>query len=246
MSKMTFGTRAPSANIKLTGAKKGLMYSIYRTAGPTCPETCGFLGTCYAFNGNVAIHSRRSASMECNITEYIKALPQGAIVRHLVSGDLMLNGNVDYEYIEEALQGHRSRPDVRGYGYTHAWRLLDPKVINALPNFTINASCENSAEVSEALAAGWDAVLVVDHDTPKITATSEFVVNVCPEQMSHESENTKSINCASCMLCARHNRMKRDIPSVVGFRAHGNIKAIESALSTKKQLPVVKEVALVN
>lgn len=145
-----------------------------------------------------------------------KTLPHGAMVRHLVSGDLFYNDEPDSKHIEAIRRAHKRHPHVRGWGYTHGWRRLDADTLN-LPNLTFNASCETIADVEQALEQGWPATLVVPEDHPKVVKHDKFTVVVCPNQ-------TIGITCDRCRLCLKKDRKLRGKPMVVGFRAHGSRK----------------------
>lgn len=134
----------------------------------------------------------------------------------MVSGDLFEGDQPDLEAVEELREAHQARPDVRGWGYTHGWRRLDPYRLN-LPNLTYNASCETPEQVRQALAAGWPAVLVVPSDHPKRLTYEGFEAVVCPNQ-------TTGVTCDRCGLCAKRERSRSGRPLVVAFRAHGSRK----------------------
>lgn len=159
------------------------------------------------------MHQKRAVGVGVSLQAAFARLPKGALVRHMVSGDLFQGDQPDLEAVEELRQAHRSRPDVRGWGYTHGWRRLDPYRLN-LDNLTYNASCETPAEVRQALSAGWPAVLVVPADHPKRRSYEGFEVAVCPNQ-------TVGITCDRCGLCAKRERSLGGRPLVVAFRAHG-------------------------
>lgn len=222
MAITTLFSKHPSQNAKLSGKKRGAMWSTYRPVTKTlaadgtpldgtCPKDCPLLTKCYANFSFTNIIQKKALERADNLIERIKALPIGATIRHLVSGDFGQNDKLD-DYLDEAIAGHKARPDILGFSYTHHWRNFKAKRFNKVKNLVINASCETDADVRKALKAGWPAVQVVPIDTPDKVEKDGFRLVVCPAQ-------TKNISCADCMLCARPNRA-----AVIGFRAHGNNK----------------------
>jgi hypothetical protein len=195
--------------------KLGYAYRTYRPVGLTCPSECPFLNNgCYAQSGPSAIHQARAKDQERSLTTEFRRLPRGALIRHMVSGDLFENDQVDREVVDEIKKAHRSRPDVQGWGYTHGWRRLNAASLN-LSNLTYNASCERPQDVQLALQAGWPAVMVVPSEHPKRKDYGDFTAVVCPNQ-------TVGITCDRCGLCAKRDRRVGGKPLVVAFRAHGS------------------------
>lgn len=189
----------------------------YRQVGPTCPNECEHLKTkaCYALYGFVNIHSNKSQYHETDaerLENYLLNLPEGQKVRHHVSGDFMKPGNeVDEEYVNAMVRAHHERPDLKGWGYTHAWQQLDSKKLNSAESLAVNASCDSTEEITEAIEQGWPATTVVSEDCEGDLIDGQRVV-VCPQQ-------THDIPCSECMLCFRKKRQ-----CVVGFRVHGTGK----------------------
>lgn len=206
---------SPSTNRKLSGTRGAKIFATYREVGATCPASCPLLNAgCYAQGGHTALHARRGsydARDGARFVEWVASLPVGAIVRLHVSGDVMMPGDdgatiVDGAYLDALCQGARARPDVKVYGYTHAWREIDRDAVNMPANLTLNASCDTPADVADARAAGWQTTTVVPSDT-SWRRNGDTVV--CPEQ-------TSGIPCAECKLCMRAR------PVTVAFRAHGS------------------------
>lgn len=181
----------------------------------SCPHECPLLpwGACYALGGHTAITARRARTATFNLFRWLLSLPRGAFVRHLVSGDLFLRDAPDESYIAAMHRGHRARPDLRGWAYTHGWRRLIAAAVNR-PGVTVNASCETLADARAALAAGWPVVRVVDADTPQLVDNGDHWQRVCPFI-------THGVTCDRCMLCARPARAFRGLPLVVAFRPEG-------------------------
>lgn len=141
-------------------------------------------------------------------------MPKGALVRHLVSGDLFKDDQPDLEAVAEIREAHRRNPHAQGWGYTHGWVRLSSEALN-LPNLTFNASCDTPEQVREALSRGWPAVTVLPEDAPVKADRGDYVTVVCPQQLYEH------VTCQTCRLCLRKERTYRGKPVVVAFRAHG-------------------------
>lgn len=211
-------TKNPSTNSKLGWG----VWATYREVGKTCPPTCKALksGACYALYGNVGRHQRRSAQDEADgdaLKRWLSDLPRRALVRHHVSGDVFDNREglvgVDWVYVMKMVEGHQENPQIKGWGYTHAWRQIeDPALIN-VGNLTVNASCDSVDEADEAFAAGWPTTVVVPEDAERFVTPLGVTVTICPAQLDAE------VKCSHCMLCHRGERNQ-----IVGFRLHGTGK----------------------
>jgi hypothetical protein len=202
---------------KTSNAKTGPMAATYRTAD-TCPTSCPLRDAgCYARGRIFGIPARLGAEDGGEYSE-VRALARnlrlGAMVRANVSGD-MLNeaGRPDFPYAAALSHVATERPDVAVYGYTHAWRSLDPEIA---PGVALNASCESPEEIIAAAAAGWPTVTTAtDASDPIIGQTiAGRRVIVCPAQ------TRDGVTCATCGLCARPARR-----STVAFLVHGSGKA---------------------
>lgn len=214
-------TKRHTLDLKVNGvSRRKDVFATYRPVGPTCPASCPFLNQCYATEGRTNLAQVRSAPNSVDFLERFALLPEGAIVRHHVSGDVyQKDGRVDAGYCAEVRAAHESRPDVRGINYTHGWRDMDPAILNTAGLVT-NASCESPAEALEALKAGWDVVLVMPRGTGNNVPIGDRAIGIqCPAQ-----RNEGRVDCAKCMLCARSGRksMGRDI--IVLFEEHSNVK----------------------
>jgi len=217
----TLCVKKQTENRKL-GRSRTFMGATYRPVGTTCPPRCPYLQAgnkgCYAMMGRVKLISREAEARNDSVRDYVAKARPGAVIRHLVSGDLFLNGRPDNDYINAMLDGHRDRPDVTGWAYTHGWTDLDPGRLNALPNLTVNASCDTVDEAREAFKAGWPVALTVGPDHPKgLTDFGDFLGLLCPAQATHER-----VTCASCKLCGKADRKLMGKPYAILFRWHSN------------------------
>ena len=203
-------TKSPSQNAKLVGDRRGIpFYATYREVGATCPSDCPLLGNgCYAEHGHVAMQQRGRHSNDDGaiFLRELDRLPEGAIVRLHVSGDVMLSDEVDERYLDALIEGAKRRPDVTMFGYTHAWRRIDRQRFDFPANLALNASCDTPADVDEAAARGWPTTTVVPSDT---AWKRQGATVVCPQQ-------TVGLSCYDCRLC-----MNAERPLAVAFKAHG-------------------------
>jgi len=210
-----------SQNKKLGGG----VFATYRKVGGggpdggTCPSTCSHLaaGSCYAMFGNVARLAKRSDAEEPDgeaLMAWMGALPRNALIRHHVSGDVCLDGVIDRSYVRSMNHAHIENPSIKGWGYTHAWRELNPLDFSA-NGLTINASCDNAEDLDDALEAGWKAVVTVGETQEAswrvVTPGGRSIVVVkCP------ADYDAGVSCSNCQLC-----IKRRPDRVIAFEVHG-------------------------
>lgn len=220
-----------SGNKKLSG--KTPIASTQRSSN-SCPTSCvfnveqedgTFKSRCYAASGpggGVFSLVNRSGTSDTKhqLGRIAEQAFRNSVVRHLVSGD------VDPEYIEVANWLHQVRPDLTGYGYTHKWResWLTP---DSAEGWVLNASCETEADVQEALAQGWQAVIESPSEDSWAGRRLEGRrVVQCPAQKSD------AIKCSDCMLC-RTNSSTRPI---VEFILHGgSLKSNSNMLTSVRK-----------
>jgi hypothetical protein len=203
-------TKNRSTNPKLVGERRDIdFFATYRAVGPTCPPDCPLLGNgCYAQNGKVSWQAKDRYSEDDGAVflRELGRLPQGAIVRLHVSGDVMLDGELDTAYLQALIDGAAARPDLLFFGYTHAWRHIDRERWVFPPNLVINASCDSEDDAHTARAWGWDVTTVVPSDTAWRRSGDTVI---CPNQ-------TVGLSCYECKLC-----MQPDRKLSVAFKAHG-------------------------
>jgi hypothetical protein len=211
--------------------KLGNVARTYRPVGNTCPSACSLLNRgCYAQLGRTNFQQEKAKQRHDSLTQHLRLLPKGTLVRHLVSGDLFHNDQPDPEVIRELTTAHKQAPHVQGWGYTHGWKQLQPTTLN-LKNLTFNASCESPQETQEALQAGWPVVAVVPENHPKLRVHPTHATVVCPEQYN------KQVTCQTCQLCLKPNRKYRNLPLVVGFRTHSNKRRSLNEAITQRYQP---------
>lgn len=218
------------------------------TARGSCPDSCALRGAgCFAEFGNTRAHWQKVPDVGLSWGEFVgrvASLPVGTLWRHNEAGDLPGPGDaIDVAALRMLVVANRGR---RGFTFTHKpiinrhsslprlpfiptnqerelWAKSNREAIAAAVRggFTINLSADSTAIADELAAlhvAPVAVVLPVDaparaHKTP---AGRQIVV--CPAEAS-------SLTCGTCRLCANANRQ-----SIIGFRAHGQSKAIVSEI----------------
>lgn len=212
------------------------------TSRGTCPEACSvkYLG-CYALYGLTGKWWREVTAEGDDwptFCEDVAALPTGQLWRHNTAGDLPGDGrNIDALALAMLVSANRGR---RGFTFTHyevegIWNFGNARAVSSANRhgFTVNLSSE-SLEEADALMdlndAEWLAPVCVllPSDAPvRIKTPGGRRVVVCPAELH------AAVMCASCQLCANPRRK-----SVVGFRAHGQAKAIVSEVA--RRLPIIE------
>ena len=193
----------------------------------SCPTSCPLRGGgCYAEFGNVRVHWQRVATDRAvswqEFCRSIAALPPDTLWRHNEAGDLPGFGDALLtSALEQLVEANHGR---RGFTFTHKpLRRAEERKAIALANargFTINLSANSLEHADElaALAIG-PVVVVLPSDAPTKLATPEGrTVIVCPAE-------TSGLTCATCGLCSKPQRK-----AIIGFRAHGQARAIVSDL----------------
>lgn len=205
---------------KTNNKKTGKVAATYIT-GDTCPDRCPFLSICYANQGTMGntpfkIAETHGTEDLARTADGIRALPDGALVRHAVSGE------PTPEYVAAMGAAHEDRPDTLGWTYLHSWPDRSPAEFPT--NLVPNASCETPEELEKATANGWDTVLVAtgaDDELIGQKVAGKRVI-VCPNQ-------SRGVTCAECKLC-----MKRDRAVTIAFLPHGAKNKIGMAVASKR------------
>jgi hypothetical protein len=192
------------------------------TSENTCPPSCAMFDTCYAKGGPQAMHWRKVSDGKrggtiTELCDKIRALPEGQIWRHNVSGDLPGIGEfikgLDLRRITDANRGKR------GFTYTHKRPHVGNNaahIAEANANgFTVNLSSNSLAEADEFLALGIAPVVtILPIDATENTTTPNGArVVVCPATQRDD------VTCETCKMCA-----VRDRSTVIGFPVHGSRK----------------------
>jgi hypothetical protein len=218
-----------------SGNRKTGPIPVSMTDRASCPTTCGFRERgCYAEFHNLRAHwddvGRKGMTWRAFCAE-IAALPPGTLWRHNEAGDLPGRGDaVDSEALRALVRANFGR---RGFTFTHklAADRINPerarlfKWANA-NGFTVNLSADSGGGADELFERACGPVAVVlPHDAPDTgnrTPAGRRIV-VCPAQ-------THAMTCADCQLCAQPQRR-----SIVGFRAHGQYRALVTELVKERR-----------
>ena len=199
------------------------------TSSDSCPPSCPFSGGgCYAKSGPIALHWKkvsdgaRGGSLE-NLTDFVRALPDGQLWRMNQAGDLPgLGERIDVAALRKIAKSNTGK---RGFTYTHKHErkgnLRHIKAANDA-GFVVNLSA-NSPQHADTLAetGAGPVVCVLDQATTKNSTTpAGRKIVVCPATVRDD------ITCESCGLCARANRS-----IIIGFPAHGTAKKKASAIA---------------
>jgi hypothetical protein len=171
----------------------------YRKVGPTCLTSCGLLDAgCYAQRGFTRFAQPKTD--ERVSSKALQDVPSGKLLRLLVSGDILTEGEPDKGFAWAVRDAVDRR--VETWGYTHAWKQTWPEHWgNALL-----ASCDSLADAQEAQKAGWCTARVVN-------SLADVAENetACPYDAALASRTHAEIKvtCADCRMCFRN--AKRNI-----------------------------------
>ncbi len=208
-----------SANVKI-----GAAAATYAPIKATCPSTCKLRDNgCYAQTGNVGFQVNRLeremdgigadtiAVMEGDeIFDQARHAPAGHPLRIHVSGD----ATTEFRAIQMA-RGAAAWPGPV-WSYTHAWREVSRKSWGIV---SVLASCESTADVAEALNAGYAPALVVSHHPENgrsVRDENGIKLIPCPSQ-------TRDVSCADCRLCW-NDEMLIAQRACITFSVHGVAK----------------------
>lgn len=192
---------------KSSNAKIGPIATSYRPQ-TTCPSECRFLpdndGGCYA-TGRINGMAKKFAKTY-TIDEAVAKLRGAKLFRDRVVGDVVSNGEIDYDYIEN-ISIACSRAGVPAFSYTHAWESMNR---NRIPdNYVMNASTESVSDATRAISLGFPTVITND-DVREGEMISGKRVVTCPAQ------TRDNVTCATCKLCSKPERK-----ALVRFLVHG-------------------------
>jgi len=194
------------------------------TGRASCPTSCSFYEAgCYALYHVQSHHWRRVPEDGMSWAAFcakVKALPEGTIWRHNEAGDLPHKGAyIDSHKLMKLVLANKGR---RGFTFTHHDPLanqIDIAIANR-EGFTINISADSLEEADRFHAMSIAPVaVVVPSDAPvRLRTPMGRRVVICPAE-------TVGMTCLECQLCAQPQRK-----AIVGFRAHGQSKALVSEL----------------
>lgn len=215
-----------SGNRKLGGLPASI------TSRDSCPPSCSFYGHgCYAEYSFLAAHWRRVGRRGRSWARFcddVASLPDGQLWRHNEAGDLPGKGDrIDSAALWRLVWANSGR---RGFTFTHkptltsARNQIDVAAAN-MSGFTVNLSADNLHEADRLHALGIAPVVVVlpSDASVRVRTPGGRRVTVCPAE-------TRGLTCAECELCAIPTRR-----TIVGFRAHGQSKALVSELVRERR-----------
>lgn len=219
------------ALVMASGNRKTGRMPVSTTDMRSCPDACPFKNHgCYAEFGKVRMHWSVVPKRGTSWTRFcarILALPSGTLWRHNEAGDLPGRGDrLDGSALMRLVDANRGK---RGFTFTHQPMLGNPRAgdrawvrIANRNGFTINLSANNLRQADElaALDIGPVAVVLPSGAPDRLKTPQGRDVIVCLNE-------TKQLTCLECQLCAVATRK-----AIVGFRAHGQAKAIVSELVT--------------
>lgn len=192
------------------------------TESKSCPDTCKLkTNGCYAKTSFAGIQWRQLDKGTHGIEwkdfiSGLSSLPYGSIFRHNVAGDLPHeNGVILGDKIKDMVRALKRKT---GFTYTHHVLNFENQAIvkyACAHGFTINASCDNLAQVDTVMALGIPAVTILPEVSDKVTHTpAGNKVITCPATYN---DKVQCSNCGSGKpLCARADRTY-----AIGFPVHG-------------------------
>ena len=209
-------------NVHLTlvsSNKKTGRIPVSTSSADSCPPNCPLKKAgCYANGGPQAIHwrevtkGRRGTDWD-TFCDKIAALPEGALWRHNVSGDLPgQRGVLDKQLVSRLVEANRGR---NGFTYTHYPMTKENAAVVRMANengFTVSCSANNLEDADRLAEMGVGPVvtLVAESASRTLHTPAGRKVVICSAQLRD------GVTCASCRLCAVSDR---DV--TVGFRPHG-------------------------
>lgn len=197
-------------------------FTSYRPVGVTCPSDCRFLNNgCYAQKSYTNITQRQSPysaeTFDANMVQVTdKHFSNGntpSIVRWHTSGDIMLNGVIQHDYVDMLIKwtAYFRNMQVAIINFTHAWKMAGAERVKS---FT-RASVHTVADAVNAVRDGWYVALACDaKDAERIKSElrqHDLVGVACANQITN-----KRIKCADCKLCVTSGSTKR----VIMFMEH--------------------------
>lgn len=206
---------------------------VSNTYSATCPDACPFKNNgCYAEAGFYTLMNWRKLDAGERGTDYdsfltsIRAMPDGQLWRHNVSGDLPgLNNNIDAGKLAELTRANTGK---KGFTYTHKPMSTatnrDAVQLANEQGFTVNLSANNLKHADELKELNIAPVVVVlPENAPALQHTpAGNKVVVCPAQQRDD------VTCKSCGLCQIASRKV-----IIGFRAHGSARRKAEAISNE-------------
>jgi len=216
------------------------------TARGSCPDACSFKNAgCFAEFSFQRLHWSRVPEEGMGWEAFcarVAALPRGQLWRHNDAGDLPGSNDAVDPIALRALVDANRRAGARGFTFSHKpviyrqrrssacteqerrlWAESNRRAIASAVRggFAINLSADSVAIADElaALRIAPVAVVLPQEWPSRAQKTPEGrQIVVCPNE-------TEGLTCSECQLCAVADRQ-----SIIGFRAHGQSKALVSEI----------------
>jgi hypothetical protein len=216
----------------------------------TCPPSCGlYQAGCYAGYGKLGAHWRQVGERGLRWEGFlakVRALPEGQLWRHNISGDLQPLRHeplcIDPGSLRELVGANHGR---RGFSFSHFpcslgsphWNHNASQIRMAnTSGFTINVSVDTVQQADSIIEQSaylsvegrpLPVAVLLPHDAPiiRLKTPRGRHITVCPAE-------TSGLTCADCELCA-----KADRAVVIGFRAHGQAKRLTPELVQLRKKP---------
>ena len=198
---------------KSSNAKTGPITCTYRSF-KTCPPNCPAKDSCYGKTSFCGMFGKQLDKKTYTndwkqLKEAFSSFKPETKIRHHVIGDICTKGKIDLKYLRELIFGHRSRPDILGWVYTHAWKLFTKNPALDLTNLTINASCDSIKDIKSAKFKGFDTTIIMPENSKSLTVIKNEKILICPAQRNNKT-------CKDCLICSVKGRL-----FTVGFKVHG-------------------------
>jgi hypothetical protein len=193
----------------------------------TCSDQCPLKDDgCYGNGGHVRLHTPKN-NPDLSADDII--LNECAILSEVsyVYDPLRLHvvGDATTALHAMALRSATAHWDDPVFTYTHSWRFIERKWWGDISVF---ASCETQSEASQAMLAGYAAVMVVEKFQGAKWKAGPFKAIACP----HQTES--KLDCIRCGLCFEASeRLKKQ--QIIAFEPHGSqAKAVRNIVRTKE------------
>lgn len=222
---------------KLTADYKARPVSVTHATQHSCHSDCLFRGSgCYAETGNQFFVTRRLNAAELLTDDpFVETAMVEAAAIDTLSGTHPLRlhivgdcgSDAAAQLVSAAVDRYIARGQAQGstptvWTYTHAWRRV---ARSSWGQISVLASCETDDDVREATARGYACELTRSHaDTARTVAGLRTIP--CPQQTGEKAD------CASCLLCAKGDRLKGR--AIIVLDPHGSTKKIAAAIAGRQ------------
>lgn len=175
----------------------------YNNVTDSCPTSCKLMNNgCYAQKGFPRLWSDRSKTSSDKLNEIYKSVK---MVRLNVTGDLLKNGNVDWDLIDEIISFAKSRSDTKIWGYTHAWKQIGENPFSKIPNIHFFASIDLGEEdivqsdIELSAKLGYNYARVIKSEKTK--KKDEVLCPFDKQKKLGKKVREIDVSCSTCKLC---------------------------------------------